>query len=146
MVAVPLQAAGSTVSAAGEPFFGRLTPIGVTAQLVIGLVLLSLVFAIAMVRRSAAVSQADAQALLVEGGRLVDVRSPSEFATGHLEGAINLPVEELAARADELGPPDAGLVLYCRSGARSALAKRRLEARGFNNVHDFGAMARWRRS
>ena len=43
----------------------------------------------------------------------------------------------------ELGPKDTTLIVYCRSGVRSASAKRKLEAAGYAQVHDLGAMSRW---
>lgn len=81
---------------------------------------------------------------LVEGGALlVDVRSPAEFAGGHLDGAKSIPVGELEARISELGAKDRDIVVYCASGARSGSAKRALESAGFTSVHDLGAMSRW---
>lgn len=62
------------------------------------------------------------------GACLIDVREPHEFAQGHLRGAINLPLSPLNGLLVEdpdlagLLPRDAGLVVYCRSGSRSALA------------------------
>jgi len=54
---------------------------------------------------------------------VLDVRTPEEFAAGHLPGAINIPHTELAARVAELeGSRDRDIVVYCRTGARSAAA------------------------
>jgi rhodanese-related sulfurtransferase len=81
---------------------------------------------------------------LVEGGALlVDVRTPEEFTAAHLPGAVNIPVQELDRRMGELGPREKPVVLYCRSGSRSARAARMLEAAGYSTVHDLGAMSRW---
>jgi rhodanese-related sulfurtransferase len=77
------------------------------------------------------------------GARLVDVRTPDEYAAGHIEGAVNIPVQELPGRVDELAPKDAPVVVYCRSGARSASARRTLEAAGYTKVLDLGPMSRW---
>ncbi len=52
---------------------------------------------------------------------LVDVREPREFDTGHLAGAINIPVDELRQRLEEI-PPQANPVFMCRSGSRSLAA------------------------
>jgi len=52
---------------------------------------------------------------------LVDVRRPEEFAAGHLEGAMLMPLDNLAATYTQL-PRDVKLVVYCRSGHRSAQA------------------------
>jgi rhodanese-related sulfurtransferase len=85
----------------------------------------------------------DVHAAVAAGARLVDVRSPAEFASGHLDGAINLPVDELPARAGEIGPADTSVVVYCRSGARSARAAGILREKGYSRVLDLGAMSRW---
>ena len=85
-----------------------------------------------------------ARALVADGAKLVDVRSPAEFSAGHVDGAINVPVQELAQRAGELGDTAKPVVVYCASGMRSASAVRILARAGFSQVHDLGAMARWR--
>lgn len=86
---------------------------------------------------------AQARELVEKGARLVDVRTPTEFASGHLPGAINVPLDQLSGRTGELGKKDEPLVLYCRSGARSGSAARQLKAAGFSAVHDLGGMGRW---
>ena len=80
--------------------------------------------------------------LVEEGGQLIDVRTPGEFATGHIKGAVNIPLNTLSDRLGELDK-STGVVLYCRSGQRSGNAARVLEAAGFQNVHNLGAMSRW---
>jgi rhodanese-related sulfurtransferase len=79
---------------------------------------------------------------MVEGGALLlDVRSPGEFSGGHIEGALNIPVDQLGARVGEL---DKGrsVVVYCRSGARSEAARGLLAQAGFE-VHNLGPMSAW---
>jgi rhodanese-related sulfurtransferase len=56
----------------------------------------------------------------------VDVRSASEYAAGHVPGAINIPMEQIEARLGDLSP-DLPIVLICQSGARARLAAARLE-------------------
>lgn len=69
----------------------------------------------------------------------VDVRTPAEFATGHVEGAINIPVEQMEQRYTELeqyrGQP---MVVYCRTGRRSAIAIDVLKAKGFSRLENGG--------
>lgn len=89
---------------------------------------------------SAEITQA--QQSVTAGGLLLDVRTPEEFAAGHLEGAVNVPVQELELRWGELGvAPEREVVVYCRSGARSARAKAILKQKGIERVYDLGAMS-----
>lgn len=84
-----------------------------------------------------------ARQLVTQGARLIDVRSPAEFNAGHIEGAINVPVEELSLRMKELEPKGAPIVLYCRSGRRSAAAFDQLRGAGFGALYDLGSMSSW---
>jgi len=82
-------------------------------------------------------------ALLAGGAELVDVRNSSEFAAGHLSGALNLPLGRLAERLEEL-PRGRTLVVHCQSGARAGVAASLLSARGFGDVrHLAGDYAGW---
>lgn len=76
---------------------------------------------------------------------VLDVRTPEEFAAGHVPGAINIPHTELAARVAELeGSRDSDIVVYCRSGARAATALGVLEKSGFKRLfHLQGDYTRW---
>lgn len=69
---------------------------------------------------------------------LLDVRGPDEFATGHLQDALNIPVDQLAQRLAELGPKSRPIGVYCRSGRRSARAVELLRRAGFQTVVDLG--------
>ena len=72
---------------------------------------------------------------------IIDVRSPEEFAAGHLEGAINLDYEGGTLEA-ELGSldQDAAYIVYCQSGRRSALATTLMTEAGFTEVADLGGI------
>jgi rhodanese-related sulfurtransferase len=75
---------------------------------------------------------------------LLDVRTPEEFAGGHVEGALNIPVQVLDAKLASLpAKKDQDVVIYCHSGRRSAMAKDMLEKAGYTKVHDLGAMTNW---
>ena len=76
---------------------------------------------------------------------VVDVRTPGEYRSGHYEGAKNIPLSQLRSRLAELGPKDGHIIVYCRSGSRSAVAKRLLERVGFTRVEDGGSLSRMRR-
>lgn len=74
---------------------------------------------------------------------LLDIRTPEEFADGHVPGAINIPLSELEARMSEL-PPDTPLIVYCRSGRRTQTAIPQLRARGYAVTEISGSMLAWR--
>jgi phage shock protein E len=84
------------------------------------------------------------KSLINNGALLVDVRSPAEFAAGHIPGARNIPVDELERRVSELGDPSTAIIVYCRSGARSGSARSVLKGRGYSRVHNLGAMSNWK--
>ena len=91
--------------------------------------------------RSATPSHSRARQLVADGAVLLDVRSPAEFAAGHVDGALNIPVQELSGRLTELrGKPN--VVVYCRSGGRSCAAASILEKAG-HQVVDVGAMGNY---
>ncbi len=73
---------------------------------------------------------------------IVDVRSIEEFAYGAAPGAINIPLDELESRLDELGARDRKIILYCASGSRSSYAVQILKACGFTNPVNGGSLMR----
>ena len=80
---------------------------------------------------------------LPENALVIDVRSPAEFAMGHVEGALNIPVEAIApqnlAALNALNDDKARtLVLYCASGMRSAYARNALMQLGYTHVINGG--------
>ncbi|MBI5531673.1 MAG: rhodanese-like domain-containing protein [Deltaproteobacteria bacterium] len=89
------------------------------------------------------ISSAEAHQRVDKGARLIDVRTPEEFAGGHIAGAVNIPLSDLQSDVDRVGPKDAEYVLYCASGARSAAAARMLKSAGREKVYDLGSIGRW---
>lgn len=73
---------------------------------------------------------------------LLDVRTPEEFASGHIPGAVNIPVEALANRLSEV-PQTQTVVVYCRSGNRSATASQILAEAGYSSIYDLGGINAW---
>ncbi|MBT1446306.1 rhodanese-like domain-containing protein [Shewanella sp. JM162201] len=74
-----------------------------------------------------------------KGAMVVDVRTAEEFAAGHLEGAINIPYENVAAEFEKRAiAKDTPVVLYCRSGRRSGVANDALIAAGFEATYNGG--------
>jgi len=74
------------------------------------------------------------------GAMAVDVRSRSEYAAGHYQGARNIPLQELQNRLSELGDKNGAVVVYCASGMRSSKAVGILTKAGFTDVMDAGTM------
>lgn len=74
---------------------------------------------------------------IAEGALLVDVRSPGEFAGGSAKGAINIPLDNLMQHLDKFRG-HRHIIVFCRSGNRSAMAKQILEGQGFKNVINGG--------
>lgn len=86
--------------------------------------------------------QEQVRTLLASGEAvLVDVRTPGEFSGNGLEGANNIPVQQLDKRLGDVGDKDDPVVVYCRSGSRSARAAQMLEQAGFEKVYDLGSRA-----
>ena len=111
---------------------------------VILVVLAMLVLAVLYLKLSAVrISGSDARAKVENGALLLDVRTEGEYADGAIERSLNIPIQELVGRMDELGEKDREIVVYCQSGGRSAMAKRLLESNGFIKVHDMGGIRRW---
>lgn len=66
---------------------------------------------------------------------VIDVRSPAEFANGHVEGAINIPLDRFAESFSSVLPDKSKqIILYCQSGARSGQACQFLERQNYTNV------------
>ncbi|QIG39723.1 rhodanese-like domain-containing protein [Microbacterium sp. 4R-513] len=72
---------------------------------------------------------------------LIDVREPYEFETGHVPGAVNLPMSTLGAHLDEL--PEGAFDVICQVGGRSARVVEALEARGYDATNVEGGTGEW---
>ncbi len=77
-----------------------------------------------------------------EAPLVLDVRTPEEFAQGHVPGAINIPHDQVASRQAELDA-EREIVVYCRSGKRAGMAIEQLEGAGFRVAHLEGDMLGW---
>ena len=74
---------------------------------------------------------------------VIDVRTPEEYASGHIPGAVNIPFDQVAGRIDEIDAPH-GVALYCMVGPRSRKGESALLASGYEKVlHLEGGLAAW---
>ena len=91
------------------------------------------------------VPKSEAVALLNNGALLLDVRSPGEFSSEHVGGAVNLPLDGLEAGIGGVAPDkNKPILVHCLSGTRSAFAVRTLRKLGYTQVHDLGSLGRAR--
>jgi rhodanese-related sulfurtransferase len=81
--------------------------------------------------------------MAAKGSVVLDVRTPGEFARGSLPGAVNIPIEQLRERMDEL-PRSQPILAYCQVGMRGYLASRLLLQSGFEVVNLSGGYTTWR--
>ena len=92
------------------------------------------------------ISQDEAKKMMEkdDGHVIVDVRREDEFASGHIPGAILIPNESIGTeKPAELPDLDQIILVYCRSGNRSAQASQKLAGIGYTNVFDFGGIMTW---
>lgn len=71
---------------------------------------------------------------------LLDVRTREEYASGYIDGSVNIPLDELDGIAESIRNPDVPIFVYCRSGRRSARAASYLRRIGYTNVRDIGGI------
>ena len=92
------------------------------------------------------ISQEEA-ARIMESGEdyvILDVRTPEEFASGHIPGAVNIPNESIGTQKPaELPDTQQQILVYCRSGNRSKQASQKLADLGYTNVLEFGGIKTW---
>ena len=92
-----------------------------------------------------AISVSDARAMMQSSSNVlvVDVRTSQEYAQGHLQGAINIPLSDLPLRIGGLGQ-NRPILVYCRTGYRSAQASCILVKAGFTKVYNLeGGITAW---
>lgn len=92
---------------------------------------------------SADINQGVEQFRATPGAVLVDVRTPDEFAGGHIPGAVNVPLQQIGAAGAAVPQKVTPLFVYCLSGARSAQATAALKRMGYDDVRNIGGIGRW---
>jgi rhodanese-related sulfurtransferase len=75
--------------------------------------------------------------IISKGAFLVDVRTPAEFSEGHVNGSVNIPLDQVQNQLAKFKNKE-NIVVFCRSGNRSSQAKSILEQNGFTNVTNGG--------
>lgn len=75
--------------------------------------------------------------LIKQGATLVDVRTPGEYATGHIKGSVNIPLQQLETRLTKI-PVHRPVITCCASGMRSASAMKILKSHGYSEVYNGG--------
>lgn len=96
-----------------------------------------------LIKRGGQISPQAAQAHLKNGALVIDVRTPGEFAAGHLSQAINLPLDEIeTALPKRVKDKNQVLLLHCASGMRSGVAAAKLKGMGYANSFNLGSYGR----
>lgn len=92
------------------------------------------------------ISQDKAKEMMEENNNyiILNVRTDWEYRMGHIEGAINIPNEEIGYREIEALPDkNQPILVYCRSGHRSKEASAKLAVLGYKNIYEFGGIMTW---
>ncbi len=84
-----------------------------------------------------------ARLLASSGAVVIDVRTPHEYEAGHIPGARLIPFDQIESRAAELPAKDKPVLLYCRTGRRTALAAAALRQLGYTAVYDLQGLVNW---
>jgi len=103
----------------------------------IGAIIVIAIVAFVIVQSRGGTDAQTAKSIDFDQAVIIDVRSPQEFAGGHVEGAINLPIDSIT-ESDVLKhtTKDAPVVLYCRSGGRAGVVQGRMTEWGFTSVYN----------
>ena len=82
--------------------------------------------------------------LSTEGAVLLDVRTPEEYAEGHIVGSKNIPLQSIEKTESVITDKSTPLFVHCRLGARSAQATSILKRMGYTNIEDIGGIMSYR--
>ena len=77
--------------------------------------------------------------LISNGAMIIDVRSRSEYSSGHVKGSVNIPLDQLANNLNRLKSKNQSIITCCASGMRSGSAKSFLKSQGYTSVHNGGS-------
>lgn len=79
----------------------------------------------------------DLKELIQQGAQIIDVRTSGEFRSGHIQGSVNIPLQDLSSHLSKI-KKDKPVITCCASGMRSASAKGILKANGYTQVYNGG--------
>jgi phage shock protein E len=103
------------------------------------------VIAFLLIKRMSFVSEEIARQHLANGALVIDVRSPEEFRSGNVRGAISIPLGELSnSLPKRVKDKNQVLLVHCLSGGRSGMAQQQLKGMGYTNVFNLGSFTRAR--
>jgi phage shock protein E len=106
-------------------------------------IILAVLTAFILLKRANQISSKEALAHLKRGALVIDVRTPSEFSSGHLPSAINLPLDQIeTALPRRVKDKSQVLLLHCQSGMRSGVAQKKMKALGYSNAYNMGSYGR----
>ena len=109
---------------------------------IIAAVAIGLFVIMKIVRAVRRISPKKALELQKGGAYLVDVRAPGEYSSGHIKGAVNIPLDKISRTTSKISK-NSDVIVYCLSGARSSSALRQLKSMGYTKVHNLGSIGRW---
>lgn len=84
-------------------------------------------------------SRVDVKSIIENGAIIIDVRTPGEFAGGHVKGSVNIPLDKIQGNIAKIKAYKKPIVVCCASGMRSSNAKRVLTKNGLEEVYDGGS-------
>ena len=109
------------------------------------ILLVVVILVVIVLKQRSQIPADDARRLLAEGAQVIDVRSASEFSSGHVSSAVNIPLEVVTERIASVAPDkNTPVLLHCQSGTRSAMACRKLKSAGYTQVLNLGSLSRAR--
>lgn len=107
------------------------------------IIVVTVVVVVIVVKQRSQVPADEAQRLLADGAVVIDVRSKAEFESGHIAGAVNLPLDVVVEKIGAVAPDkEAPVCLHCMSGTRSAMAASKLRGVGYTRVFNLGSLGR----
>lgn len=97
----------------------------------------------AVTASSKTVTSSEASSLIKDGAILIDVRTKEEYEEKHIKGAVNIPLSDIEDGNINYDK-DTAIIVYCRSGNRSATAAKELITLGYTSIYDLGSINNWK--